>query len=162
MPKVDLTQIPAKSGSGYPGKLSETMQGRSTQRIGASSGLTQFGANLIHLVPGAMSSLRHYHMEQDEFVMVTAGQCTLIDDHGETQLSVGECASFPASDANGHHIVNKSDKDASFLVIGTHTERETAYYSDLDMKVEVAGQTSSFTKKDGSPLPADLTGTDTP
>ena len=31
--------------------------------------LTQFGANLVILQPGALSSLRHWHLNEDEFVM---------------------------------------------------------------------------------------------
>ena len=158
MPKIDLSQVPVRSSTGYPGKLSEAVQGRRTQRVGDAGGITQFGANLVHLDPGASSSLRHYHMQQDEFVMVTAGTCTLVDDTGEYELNPGDCATFPAGDENGHHIVNKSEFPASFLVIGTRTPRETAYYSDVDMKVEVTDNTYDFTRKDGSPLTPDQIG----
>ncbi|WP_264210082.1 cupin domain-containing protein [Leisingera thetidis] len=158
MPKLDLSRIEARGGSGYPGRLAAAMAGRTGQRLGDAGGLTQFGANLIHLAPGAMSSLRHYHMEQDEFVMVTAGVCTLIDDQGAHEMLPGDCAAFPAGDANGHHLVNRSDAPAAFLVVGTRTETDTAFYSDMDMKVTVTGRTFDFTRKDGSPLTADQTG----
>ncbi len=159
MPKLDLSTVPTKTGSGYPGDLAKQMEGRSSQQLGDAGGLTQFGANLVQLAPGAMSALRHYHMEQDEFVMVTAGVCTLVDDHGDTELHVGDCATFPAGEANGHHFINRSTTPASFLVIGTRTPTETAYYSDLDMKVEDRPDARhQFTRKDGSPLTADQIG----
>lgn len=161
MPKLDLSKIDARGGSFYPGKLSDAVSGRTSQRLGDAGGLTQFGANLVHLAPGAASSLRHYHMEQDEFVMVTAGVCTLIDDDGEHEMLPGDCATFPAGDENGHHFVNKSNAVASFLVIGTRTETETGYYSEVDMMVTLANGTSQFTRKDGSPLTKDQTGEDT-
>ncbi|GGH32642.1 Uncharacterized conserved protein, cupin superfamily [Cribrihabitans marinus] len=160
MPKLDLTRIDRRGGSGYPGKLAATMQGRSSQRLGPAGGLTQFGANLVRLEPGAMSSLRHYHMEQDEFVMVTEGTCTLVDDSGEHAMQPGDCAAFPAGDPNGHHLINKSDAPAAFLVVGTHTPQETAYYSDLDMMVKTDAGGSRFTRKDGSPLTAAQIGDD--
>ncbi|WP_411352629.1 cupin domain-containing protein [Leisingera aquaemixtae] len=161
MPKLDLSQLPWRTGSGYPGKLAEACKGRSVQPLGDPGGLSQFGVNIVRLEPGAMSSLRHYHMEQDEFVMVTEGSCTLIDDQGAHEMQPGDCAAFPAGEANGHHLVNRSDKPAAFLVVGTRTETETGYYSDMDMMVKFARSEFTFTRKDGSPLTADQTGEDT-
>jgi len=158
MPKLDLAAIPFRTGSGYPGRLAEEVAGRSSQRLGDAGGLTQFGANLVRLEPGAKSSLRHWHEQQDEFVMVTEGICTLIDEDGEHQMRPGDCAAFPAGDPNGHHLVNRTDAPAAFLVIGTRTPTETAHYSDIDMMVVQDATGSTFTRKDGSPLTADQIG----
>lgn len=160
MPKLDLSKIAAVVGSGYPGKLAAKVSGRAAQRLGDAGGLTQFGVNLVRLMPGDLSSLRHYHMEQDEFLMITQGACTLIDDDGEHLLSVGDCATFPAGDANAHHLVNQTDKPAAFLVVGTRTATEIAYYGDIDMMVTDNSDGSKFTRKDGSPLTADQIGED--
>ena len=160
MPKLDLSKIDAVIGSDYPGKLAAEVGGRAAQRLGEAGGLTQFGVNLVRLMPGDLSSLRHYHMQQDEFLMVTTGVCTLIDDDGEQDLLPGDCACFPAGDANPHHLVNKTDKPAAFLVVGTHTPTETAIYGDIDMMVTNVGAVSKFTRKNGSPLTADQTGED--
>ncbi len=152
MPKIDLSAVPVKTGSAYPGALSAKMDGRAQQRVGDAGGITQFGANLVTLAPGALSSLRHWHENQDELLVVTAGELTLVDDHGDTPLRVGDCAAFPAGDTNGHHIINKSSQDGQFLVVGTHTETETGWYSDEDMKVTIDADGFSFTRKDGTPL----------
>ncbi|MQY42973.1 cupin domain-containing protein [Epibacterium sp. SM1969] len=161
MPKLDLSKIPTRHGATYPGKLSAPCEGRSTQRLGDAGGLSQFGANLVHLAPGTASSLRHYHMNQDEFVMVTAGICTLVDDDGAHDMAPGDCATFPAGEENGHHFINNTNDTASFLVIGTRTETETAFYSDLDLMVKFAGGDFEFTRKDGSALTTEQTGEDT-
>ena len=155
MQKIDHSVIPVKTGSSYPGKLSAQKDGRSQQSLSKASGLTQFGANLVTLAPGALSSLRHWHENQDEFLVVTSGVCTLIDEHGETDLHTGETAAFPAGDANGHHLVNKTNSPATFVVVGTHTPTERAHYSDIDMKVTVDQSGFNFTKKDGSPIEED-------
>ena len=152
MPKLNLSQVPFKGGSLYPGKLSDTMAGRSSQRLGDAGGLTQYGVNIVRLEPGAMSSLRHYHMEQDEFVMITEGTCTLVDDTGAHEMTTGDCATFPAGEANGHHLINKTDTPAAFLVVGMRTKTETVYYSDMDMKLKVDAAGFAFTRKDGSSL----------
>jgi uncharacterized cupin superfamily protein len=152
MPKIDLDGVPGKTGSGYPIADLSPFDGRVQQRIGDAAGLTQFGVNRVVLKPGALSSLRHWHERQDEFLVVTEGTCTLIDDHGETTLHPGDCAAFPAGDANGHQIANHTGADAAFIVVGTRTETETAWYSDLDMKVTSRDGSFHFTRKDGSPL----------
>jgi uncharacterized cupin superfamily protein len=120
--------------------------------LGDPVGLTQFGANLVRLEPGARSSLRHWHEEQDEFLVVTEGALVLVDDQGDTALAPGDCCAFPAGDANGHHIVNKSDAMGAFVVVGTRTPREVGWYSDVDMKVTSAAGKLTFTRRDGGPV----------
>lgn len=147
-----MKQTPVKTGSIYPEPYAAEMAGRSSLRLGDAGGLTQFGANLVTLQAGAKSSLRHWHLNEDEFVMVTAGECTLVDDTGQTPMRAGDCAAFPAGDANGHQFINTSDQAAQFLVVGTKAAQETATYSDIDMKLEARQGTFKFTRKDGSPL----------
>lgn len=152
MPKIDLNNVPVKTGSIYPDPYGAEMAGRTSMRVGDAGGLTQFGANLVILAAGAKSSLRHWHLKEDEFVMVTVGEVTLVDDFGDTKMTVGECAAFPAGDQNGHHFINKSDSEARFLVIGTRADAEVATYSDIDMKVALDADGFEFTRKDGTAL----------
>ncbi len=152
MPKTELSTLPLKTGSIYPAPHDAEMLGRSSLRVGDAGGLTQFGANIIILQPGAKSSLRHWHEEQDEFVVMISGECSLIDNAGETAMHAGECATFKAGEPNGHCFVNNSDAEARFVVIGSRTPTETAWYSDLDMKVCIDADGFEFTRKDGTPL----------
>jgi uncharacterized cupin superfamily protein len=148
---IDQSKTPVKTGSIYPEPYAGQMAGRSSLRLGEAGGLTQFGANLVILAPGAKSSLRHWHQNEDEFVMVTEGECTLIQDAGETVMRPGDCAAFPAGDPNGHHFINRTDREARFLVVGTKAKDEVATYSDVDMQVHVSAGTARFTYKDGTP-----------
>lgn len=150
MPKLDLSRVPVKTGSIYPPPYGAMMAGRSSLRLGDAGGLTQFGANLVTLAPGAMSSLRHAHAVEDEFVMMTEGALILIEDEGETPMRPGDCAAFPAGSGNGHHLVNRSGAPASFLVIGTRSVREVATYSDVDLMVTIEEGKAHFTHKDGT------------
>lgn len=151
MPKLDLATVPVKTGSIYPAPYAAMVAGRSSLRLGDASGLTQFGVNLVMLEPGAMSSLRHWHLNEDEFIMVTEGECVMVQDEGETLMRVGDCAGFPAGSTNGHHFLNRSDRRASFLVIGSKAPREVATYSDVDLRVEMEAGKARFTLKDGTP-----------
>lgn len=150
MPKLDLSKVPVKTGSIYPEPYAGMVKGRSSLRLGDAGGLTQFGVNLVMLEPGAMSSLRHWHLAEDEFVMVTEGECVMVLDSGETVMRPGDCAAFPAGSTDGHHFLNRSNRVAKFLVVGTKAPREVATYSDVDLKVEMAGGKARFTYKDGS------------
>jgi uncharacterized cupin superfamily protein len=133
------------------------MKGRSSLRLGDAGGLTQFGVNEVILEPGALSSLRHWHHREDEFVMVTAGECTLVQDEGEMVMRPGDCAAFPAGDPNGHHFVNRTQAEARFLVIGSRMNPEKATYSDVDLEVELKDGKASFTHKNGTPYQGDRT-----
>ena len=161
MPKIELSKIPFRNGSGYPGKLAKAGDARYVQPLGDANGLTQFGVNIVRLEPGGLSSLRHYHIEQDEFAIILSGTCTLIDDDGEHEMQPGDCAAWPAGEANGHHLVNRSDAPATFLVVGPRTPTETGSYRDVDMMVKFDADGFRFTRKDGSPLTADQIGDET-
>ncbi len=152
--KLDLTVVPVKTGSIYPAPYAAMMAGRSSLRLGDAGGLTQFGVNLVTLQPGAMSSLRHWHLAEDEFVMVSQGACVMVTDAGETQMQAGDCAAFPANSGDGHHFINHSDQPAVFLVVGTKAPREVATYSDVDLVVTMEAGKAHFTLKDGSPYQA--------
>lgn len=150
MPVIDPAKVPVKTGSIYPEPYAAMMAGRSSLRLGQAGGLTQFGVNLVMLDPGAMSSLRHWHLNEDEFVMVTEGECILVQDEGETVMRPGDCAAFPAGNPNGHHFLNRTDRVAKFLVVGTKAPSETAVYSDVDLMVQMAAGKAEFTYKDGA------------
>ena len=149
---IDRAAAPVKTGSIYPAPWAAMMAGRSSLRLGAAGGLTQFGVNLVTLAPGAMSSLRHWHEREDEFVWVVSGALTLVQDGGETAMGPGDCAAFPAGVADGHHFVNRSGAEASFLVAGTRSPDEVAHYSDVDLKLTMTAGRPVFTRRDGGAI----------
>ena len=149
---VDAATLSVKTGSGYPAPYDEPCRERQRQVLGDVFGLNDFGVNYMTLPPGAWSSQRHWHSHEDEFVYVLSGTATLVTDDGETQLTPGMCAGFPAGVSNGHHLVNKSDEPVVYLEIGTRDADDDGYYSDIDMKILKRAKGGDFTRKDGSPL----------
>jgi uncharacterized cupin superfamily protein len=77
----------------------------------------------------------------------------LIEDDGETVLKPGDAAGFKANAPNGHHLVNKSDRDAVYLEIGTRSKHERAEYPDVDLRVIRDESGARYTHKDGRPYP---------
>jgi uncharacterized cupin superfamily protein len=154
MPKIDIAQVPADTATRYPKPFDAVVVGRARQRLGNAAGLDQFGVNLCRLKPGAASSQRHWHSNEDEFVYVLDGEVTLIEDGGETVLKAGEAAAWKAGAPNGHCLINRSNRDALILEVGTRAPTENAIYSDIDMQVVREGTTSRYLHKNGEPYPS--------
>ena len=105
--------------------------GRVERQIGKRVAMTQFGVNHLTLGPGAVSSRRHWHEGEDEFVYVLSGVVTLCDDTGEHEISEGGFAGFPAGAANAHHLVNRGEAAVELLIVGTRkVGEEKIHYPD--------------------------------
>ena len=151
MPKIDIGGIPVDTRTGYPPPFDRVVAGRERKRLGNAAGLEQFGVNLTTLRPGAASALRHWHEREDEFVYVLEGELVLIENGGETVLGPGDAAGFKANTPNGHHLVNKSDRPAVYLEIGTRSQHEQAEYSDVDLAVVRDDSGMRYMHKNGEP-----------
>jgi uncharacterized cupin superfamily protein len=147
MPKIDLESIEPNNATGYPPPFDREVQGRWKRRLGPVGGLTDFGVSQVTLKPGAWSSQRHWHDGEDEFLVMLAGEAVLVEDDGRTVLRVGDCASWPKGIANGHHLINESNEDCSFIVVGGGTNTGGGY-SDIDLIFNADG---SYAHKDGTP-----------
>lgn len=152
MPKIDIEAARERVGHSYPEPYRTRTGAKHRRVLGEAAGLTQFGVNLSTLPPGAESALRHWHESEDEFVWVVSGEVVLIEDDGETVLRAGDCAGFPAGVADGHHLVNRSDRPATFLEVGTRWPTERGHYPDDDLAYHREGGKVGYTRKDGSPV----------
>lgn len=122
-------------------------------RLSDTAGLSQFGAFVETLHPGARSSLRHWHATQDEFIYMLDGQVTAHEGPAATQLFPGDVACFKAGVAVGHFLQNDSGADCSYLVVGTRTPSDTITYPDHDRVLWFDDETGqeSLTTLDGRP-----------
>jgi uncharacterized cupin superfamily protein len=153
MPKIDISTAVVRTKGVYPQQYASITEGREKAALGNVAGLTQFGVNLTRLKPGAASALRHWHEQEDEFIYVLEGEITLIEDEGATVLKPGDCAGFKAGVPNGHHLVNKSQRDALYLEIGTRAAAERGHYPDVDLIFERDQNGVRFLHKSGEPYP---------
>lgn len=154
MKKIDLSAAPAGKGTRYPEEFAGPCKGRAWIRLGDAAGLTQFGVNLVTLPPGVWSSQRHWHSHEDEFVYVVSGELVLVTDAGDEVLRAGDAAGFKAGERDGHHLQNRSDADATVLVIGSRHDDDEGEYPDIDLRFlpgRYRGK-AGFARKDGTPL----------
>jgi uncharacterized cupin superfamily protein len=140
MPKVDPLSLPRLARSGYPEPFNRAVAGRSWRDIAEGAGLSQFGANLCTLEPGAWSSQRHWHSAEDEMVVMLSGKLVLVEEGSETEMQPGDIATFRAGDTNGHHLQNRSTAPATFLAIGPNfPETDVCSYPDIGMVLDRNG-----------------------
>jgi uncharacterized cupin superfamily protein len=147
MPKLDLAAIPETNATGYPAPFAEPMAKRRYRRLGPAAGLEDFGISYVTLEPGGISSQRHWHEGEDEFLVVIAGEALLVEDEGETLLQPGDCAAFAKGVPNGHHLVNRGEAPCVFVAVGRVAATD-CHYPDVDMHLDAASM--RFTRKDGT------------
>jgi uncharacterized cupin superfamily protein len=153
MPKIDIASLPIDIGTNYPEPFHKAVIGRSRKRVGNAVGLSQFGVNLTTLKPGAWSAQRHWHANEDEFVYVLEGELVLCENQGETVLKPGDAAGWKANGGNGHCLINRTQRDAVYLEVGTRLVQETVVYSDIDMRLERDKRNARYLHKNGEPYP---------
>jgi uncharacterized cupin superfamily protein len=148
---IDPQEVPESKGTSYPEPFKSFVAGRTKKRLGNAAGLKNFGVNLVKLEPGSCSALRHWHSNQDELVYILEGEVTVVTNAGEQILKPGMAAGFPAGEANGHHLINRSSTVAVYLEIGDRTPNDIANYPDDDLMAKDDSGKWVFLHKDGSP-----------
>ena len=146
---IDPKNVPEITGSKYPQQFQSAVAGRVKKRLGDAARLQNFGVNLVRLAPGSCSALRHWHTRQDELIYVLEGEVTLITNSGKQVLKPGMVAGFPAGDADGHHLVNRTNSDVVYLEIGDRTDGDWTNYPDDDLIAIASEKGWIFTHKNG-------------
>ena len=148
MPKIDLEAIEQQNTTGYPPPYNQAVAGRWVRRLAGPAGLTVMGASHVVLKPGAWTSQRHWHAEEDELLVVVSGEAVLVEDNGETLLRPGDIAAWPKGVRNGHTIQNRGDADCSLICVSAgDAENDWGEYPDIDLKFAPEG----YLHKDGTP-----------
>jgi len=150
VPKLDLAAIPQSNATGYPAPFDEQVSGRFHRRLAPVAGLTLMGASHVVLKPGAWSSQRHWHDDEDELVIVLAGAGVLVEDAGRTELRAGDVCAWKKGVRDGHQIINESDADFVFIAISAGDADGSGGYSDIDMIFNAEG----YFRRDGTPYPS--------
>ncbi|WP_299862088.1 cupin domain-containing protein [uncultured Roseobacter sp.] len=127
-----------------------------TELISDTGGLSQFGACVEELAPGAWSSLAHWHAEEDEMVLLLSGQVTLYEDGVATLLAPGDAACWKAGVPLAHRMRNHTDVPARYVVVGTRAPQDKVTYPDQDRVQHLDRDTGTrwFTTLAGDPADA--------
>jgi uncharacterized cupin superfamily protein len=151
LPALDPQAVEPYTRCGYPEPYRSQVLPREKRKLGDACGLTRIGVNRTTLHPGKASSMRHWHSHEDELIYVLEGEVILKTDAGEQRLTAGMCAGFPAGVADGHQLLNRSDRPAVYLEISNRDSQDTGEYSEADLRWNPPGHRGKFTRKDGTP-----------
>lgn len=86
-------------------------------RIGRQLGSERIGASLWELPPGEAAYPYHYHLAEEELLVVLLGRPSLRTPDGWRDLEEGEVLSFKVGEHGGHQIVNRTEQTIRFLAL---------------------------------------------
>ena len=96
------------------------------------------GIGIEELPPGKQSAPFHYHLLEEEHVIVLEGSMRLRLGEEELPLKAGDYACFPAGRTEGHCFINRGPETCRYIIIGDRNENEVCVYPDSD-KVMIRG-----------------------
>ena len=90
------------------------------------------GLSLWELPPGEAAYPYHYHLAEEELVLVLDGQPSLRTPDGWRELQEGEVVPFLRGEQGGHQLVNRTEDTVRFLAFSTNGEPDIVLYPDSD------------------------------
>lgn len=100
------------------------------RELGQYGGGRHVGVCLEVLEPGRQSNPAHYHMLEEEHVLVLEGAVSLRLGGTTYRMTAGDYVCFPAGQKAGHALINESDTPCRYLVIGERNPNEVVIYTD--------------------------------
>jgi uncharacterized cupin superfamily protein len=100
------------------------------KQLGEYGGCSHVGVCMEILEPGKRAYPGHYHMLEEEHLMILEGEVTLhLGDEVHT-LKENEYVCFPAGQKAGHKLVNDGDAPCRYLIIGERNPNDVIVYTD--------------------------------
>ena len=127
----------------------ESFGAMDTVRLSIAGGLSQYGAYVQTLQPGARSSNNHWHENEDEFLYVLLGEVS-VTEQGKTEvLRPGDAACWAAGSPIAHHVSNQSSEPCSYLIVGTRVAQDICHYPDTGRTLHRVGNDWRLLEADG-------------
>lgn len=99
-------------------------------RVGHQLGAERLGVSVWELPPGQAVGPYHYHLAEEELVVVLEGKPSLRDSGGWRELEEGEVSSFPRGERGAHQLMNRSAGVVRLLALSTHGDPDILLYPD--------------------------------
>jgi uncharacterized cupin superfamily protein len=99
-------------------------------RLGHELGTQRLGVSLWEVEPGQAAYPYHFHLGEEELLVVLVGSPLLRTPAGERRVPPGEVLSFPRGEQGAHQLVNDSDEPLRFLAVSTNGDPDVVLYPD--------------------------------
>jgi uncharacterized cupin superfamily protein len=99
-------------------------------RLGWQLATQRLGASVWEIEPGEAAYPYHYHLAEEELLVVLMGLPSARSDGDWRQLEPGDVLSFPRGREGGHQLANWGDVTARFLAVSTSDTPDLVVYPD--------------------------------
>lgn len=99
-------------------------------RLSRQAGSDRLGLSLWELPPGEAAYPYHYHLAEEELVLVLDGQPSLRTPDGWRELQEGEVVPFLRGEQGAHQLVNRTEDTVRFLAFSTNGEPDIVIRPD--------------------------------
>ncbi|MGS0680947.1 cupin domain-containing protein [Shewanella sp. 125m-7] len=100
------------------------------KHIGDTAGGEKIGVTMERLAPGKSSAVAHYHTKEEEHIYAMHGEATLYIDGEPHPFTQGEYICFNADTGISHKLVNHSEQEFVFLVVGNRDIHDVVVYPE--------------------------------
>jgi uncharacterized cupin superfamily protein len=94
------------------------------------AGSERLGASIYEVEPGNATFPYHYHLANEELLLVLKGRPHLRTPEGWRQLEEGEVVAFPLGERGAHQLMNRTEEPVRFVVVSEMVAPEIAVYPD--------------------------------
>jgi uncharacterized cupin superfamily protein len=101
-------------------------------RLGPEIGVERVGASVWELPPGQAAYPYHFHLTEDEILILLEGTLSLRTPEGWRELEQGEVVGFPVGERGAHQVVNRGESTARFLAVSNSGATEAVVQVDAD------------------------------
>jgi uncharacterized cupin superfamily protein len=84
-------------------------------RLGRQLGTQKIGLSLFELPPGQAAYPYHWHIAEEELIIVIAGRPHLRTPEGWRELDPGDAVAFGLGERGAHQLVNRTEEPVRFL-----------------------------------------------
>jgi uncharacterized cupin superfamily protein len=98
--------------------------------LGPSLGASGWGGTVYELRPGERICPYHWHVAEEEWLLVLSGAPTLRDPDGEQVLRPWDVAVFRRGAVGAHEVRNDTDTTLQVLMVSTISNLEICVYPD--------------------------------
>ena len=99
-------------------------------RAGRQLGSERLGLSVWEIPPGQAAYPYHWHLTEEELLVVLEGAPALRTTEGWRELEQGEVVAFPRGEEGGHQLMNRSDETVRFLAFSTQPGPDIVMYPD--------------------------------
>jgi uncharacterized cupin superfamily protein len=99
-------------------------------RLGRQAGCERLGLSLWELPPGEAAYPFHYHLADEEVLVILQGRPRLRTPSGWRETEEGEVIAFVRGERGGHQLVNHTDEVVRFLAFSTSGDPDIVIYPD--------------------------------